>query len=30
VATITAAGYERVGDDELRVRFETIAAEVRT
>ena len=29
VATITAAGYERVGDDELRVRFETIAAEVR-
>jgi proteasome beta subunit len=30
VATITAAGYERVGDEELRTRFEAIAAEVRT
>ena len=30
VATITAEGYERVGDDELRARFETIASEVRT
>jgi proteasome beta subunit len=30
VATITVAGYERVGDDELRARFETIASEVRT
>jgi hypothetical protein len=28
VATITAAGYERVGDDELRARFETVAAEI--
>jgi len=29
VATITAAGYERVGDDELRVRFEAVAGEMR-
>ena len=29
VATITAAGYERVPDDELRVRFEAVAAEMQ-
>jgi proteasome beta subunit len=29
VATITAAGYERVTDDELRQRFEAIAGEVQ-
>jgi proteasome beta subunit len=29
VATISVAGFERVGDDELRGRFETIATEVR-
>jgi proteasome beta subunit len=30
VATITAEGYLQVPDDELRVRFETVAAEIRT
>ena len=30
VATITAEGYQQVPDDELRVRFETVAAEIRT
>jgi proteasome beta subunit len=29
VATITAAGYERVPDDELRTRFEAVAAEMQ-
>jgi proteasome beta subunit len=29
VATITAAGYERVPDEELRARFEAVAAEMR-
>jgi proteasome beta subunit len=29
VATITAAGYERVPDEELRTRFEAVAAEMR-
>jgi proteasome beta subunit len=29
VATITAAGFERVADDELRVRFEAVAAELQ-
>ena len=29
VATITAAGYERVSDEELRTRFETVAAEMQ-
>jgi len=29
VATITAAGYERVSDDELRTRFEAVAAEMQ-
>jgi proteasome beta subunit len=29
VATITAAGYERVSDEELRARFETVAAEMQ-
>ena len=29
VATITAAGYERVPDEELRTRFETVAAEMQ-
>ncbi len=29
VATITAAGYERVPDDELRARFEAVAAELQ-
>ena len=30
VATVTAAGWERVGDDELAPRYEAIADEVRT
>ncbi|HEX4983310.1 MAG TPA: proteasome subunit beta [Ilumatobacteraceae bacterium] len=30
VATVTAAGWERVGDDELASRYETIASEVRS
>ena len=30
VATVTAAGWERVGDDELASRYETIADEVRS
>jgi proteasome beta subunit len=30
VATVTAAGWERVGDDELASRYETIANEVRS
>jgi proteasome beta subunit len=30
VATVGAAGWERVGDDELATRYETIASEVRT
>jgi proteasome beta subunit len=30
VATVTAAGWERVGDDELATRYETIASEVRS
>ena len=29
VATVTAAGWERVGDDELATRYEAIASEVR-
>ena len=29
VATITAAGYERVPDEELRTRFEAVAAEMQ-
>jgi len=29
VATITAAGYEPVSDDELRTRFEAVAAEMQ-
>jgi len=28
VATVTADGWERVGDDELATRFEAIASEV--
>jgi proteasome beta subunit len=27
VATITSAGFERLGDDELRARYEALAAE---
>jgi proteasome beta subunit len=30
VATVTAEGWQRVDDDELAARFETIAAELRT
>jgi proteasome beta subunit len=30
VATVTAEGWERVGDDELASRYETIASEVRS
>jgi proteasome beta subunit len=30
VATVTAAGWERVGDDELASRYEAIASEVRS
>jgi proteasome beta subunit len=30
VATVTSAGWERVGDDELAARYETIATEVRS
>jgi proteasome beta subunit len=30
VATVTAAGWERVGDDELATRYEAIASEVRS
>jgi hypothetical protein len=29
VATITAAGYTRLSDDELKVRFESIAEQVK-
>ena len=30
VATITADGFDRVGDDDLRVRFESIVERIRT